>query len=63
MAGKLQKLKNEYSATLNIRAPEAGADGEIGTKDPLETVDAISYFRYSRPQEERDRKHHHIGTF
>lgn len=61
MAGKIQKLKIGYSATLKVRpSEEAALDMEVGQsqhENPLETLEAISHLRYPQPQEELDREY------
>lgn len=61
MAGKIQKLKIGYSATLKVRpSEEAALDMEVGPsqhENPLETLEAISHLRYPQPQEELDREY------
>lgn len=64
MAGKIQKVRLGYSATLQIRDPEEEAQyieaEQAQHENPLENLSSISSLRYPhpRPDEECDREYH-----
>ena len=60
MAGKIEKLRIGYSATLEIPAPEEEEEAQDITpgqslhKDPLESLNSISHLRYPGSKDEKD---------
>ena len=68
MAGKIEKLRVGYCATLKIRVPEeeepqAIEAGQSHHENPLESLSSISNLRHPRPQDELDREWEEIEDF
>lgn len=62
MAGKIEKLRVGYCATLKIRVPEEEEPQDIEAgqshhENPLESLSSISYLRHPQPQDELDREY------